>query len=118
MQPNVEERDLELADELDAGLEVLRGDHLVEERARKALAGFHVTAHRADDVPLPDEVLHELAGELDRVPFDPVESRHAELVHLREQLMKAVPELVKERAHLAMREERGFGGGPPGDRIR
>ena len=61
-----------------------------------------------DHVPFPAEVLHELAGQLDRVPLDAVDARHAELVDLREQLVQPVAELVEQRVHLAVREERGL----------
>ena len=75
---------------------------LVEERARHARAGVDVARHGLDHVPLPAEVLHELAGQLDRVPLHAVDARHAELVDLGEQLVQAVAELVEERVHLVV----------------
>jgi hypothetical protein len=108
VQAHVEQGELELAHELQPGLEVLRRDHLVEQRARDLLAGPGMARHVPHHVPLPAEVLHELAGQLHRVPLHAVQPRDAELVDLREQQVQAVPELVEERGDLVVREERGL----------
>ncbi len=79
---------------------------LSKSAARQRRAGLAVPRHVRDDVPFPAEVLHELRGELHRVPLDAGQARHPELVHAREQLVQAVAELVEERDHLVVREER------------
>jgi hypothetical protein len=70
-------------------------------------------------VPLPAEVLHELAGQLDRIPFDAVDAGHEQLVHFGQQVVQAMAELVEQRDHVVMGEQRGprtaVG---PGDRCR
>src|SRR5205823_13010572 len=61
---------------------------------------LHVPQH----VPFPAEVLHELAGQLDRVPLDAIDAGDAEVVDAGKQMMQAVAELVEQREHLVMRE--------------
>ena len=64
--------------------------------------------HAAQHVPLPREVLHELARQLDRVPFDPVDARYAEVLDAREQVVQPVTELVEQGENFVVREERGL----------
>ena len=105
--PNLLEEGTEwLADELQAALEIFRGKHLLEQRAREGLPGVHVLRHAGQHVPFPAEVLHELAGQLDRVPFHAVDARHAEVLDACEQVVQAMPELVEQRQHFVVREER------------
>ncbi len=61
---------------------------------------------RANDVPLPAEVLHELARQLDGVPFDAGDAGHAEVVDLRQHVLQAVAELVEQRGHVVVRQQR------------
>ena len=65
-----------------------------------------VRGHVREHVPFPAEILHELAGQLDRVPFHAVEAGHAGNVDAREQQMQAVAELVEQRRDLVVREQR------------
>jgi hypothetical protein len=62
--------------------------------------------HVLEHVPLPAEVFHELARQLDRVPLDAADARHVALVHLREHVVQAVAELVEEGGHVVVREQR------------
>ena len=87
MQQNVEERELELADGLHAALEVLGGNHLVEQFARQRLTAVDVRRHLADDAPFPAVVLHELRRKFDGVPFDAVDAGDAEFIDLRQQMV-------------------------------
>ena len=57
-------------------------------------------------VPFPAEILHELAGQLDRVPFDAVDARDAEVLDAGEQVVQAVAEFVEQRDHFVVREQR------------
>ena len=61
VQPHVEQRQFDLAQRLQPALEVLGREHLVEQLARQRRAAVDVGRHVAHDVPLPAEVLHELA---------------------------------------------------------
>src|SRR5258706_14248957 len=89
MQAHVEDRELELAHELQAALEILRGEEPLEDRARHAGARIDMACHRLDHGPLPAEILHELAGELDGGPFDARQPAHARLVRLGGELVRA-----------------------------
>ena len=108
MQQHVEQRELEVPDEFHAALEILRGEHPVEQRARQRLAGVDVRRHPFQDVPLPAEILHELAGQFDGVPLDALDARHAGHVDPGQQLVQPVAELVEDRDDLVVGERRGF----------
>ena len=95
-----------MADRRQPALEILRGEHPVEQRARQRLAGVDVRGHVRNYVPLPAEILHELAGKLDRVPFDALDARDAGDLDAGQQLMQAVAELVEERDDFVVRERR------------
>jgi hypothetical protein len=55
--------------------------------------------------PFPAEILHELAGQLDRVPLDAVDAGDAELLDAGEQVVQAVAGLVEEGDHLVVGEQ-------------
>ncbi len=96
MQMHVEQRELELAHGLQSALEILGREHFVEQLARQRLPAIHVLGHACQHVPLPAEVLHELAGQLHRIPLDAVDARDAAMLHAREQMMQPVAELVEQ----------------------
>ena len=64
--------------------------------------------HVRHDVPLPAEILHDLAGQLDRVPLDALDARDARDLDPGQQLVQPVAELVEDRDHLVVRERRGL----------
>ena len=109
MQSHIEKRELDLTQGLQAALEIAGRNHLVEERARQGRLGIDMGGHRRDDVPFPAEVLHELAGQFDCIPFDARNARDAKLIDAGEHMVQSVPELVKQRDHIVMRQERGLG---------
>jgi hypothetical protein len=55
-------------------------------------------------VPFPAEVLHELAGQFDRIPFDAVDAGHRQFVDLGEQVVQAVAALVEQGDHVVVGE--------------
>ena len=65
------------------------------------VAGVDVPRHVAQHVPFPAEVLHELRGQLDRVPFHALDAGNAGDVDAREQLVQPVAELVEDRDDFA-----------------
>jgi len=95
MQQHVVHREDDLAQRAEPALEILCGDHLVEELARQFRASVDVRRHIGQHVPLPAEVFEELRRQLDGVPFDAVDARDAQLAYAREHVMQPVPELVK-----------------------
>ncbi len=102
---HVEQRELHLAQRLHAALEVPRREHLVEQRAGQRGAGVHMFGELLQHIPLPAEVLHELAGQLDGVPLHAGDARHAQLLHLREHVVQPVAELVEQRDDVVVREQ-------------
>ena len=69
-------------------------------------AGVDVRGHVPQHVPLPAEVLHELAGQFDRVPFDAADAGDAELVRPRQHVVQAVAELVEQGDDVVVRQQR------------
>ena len=63
--------------------------------------GGHVFEH----IPLPAEILHELAGQLHRVPFHAADACDVTFVHLGQHVMQPVPKLMEQRRHVIMRQE-------------
>ena len=110
MQAHVEHRELDLAQHGEAALEILGGQHLVEEFARQRRAALHVARHVPQHVPFPGEVLHELAGKLDCIPLHAVDARDAEVLHAREQVMQPVAELVEQSQHVIVSQQGGAAG--------
>ena len=106
MKEHVKERELDLTNGLHARFEVLRGEHLREELVRELFARFDVLRERRHDAFVPGEVFHELARQLHGVPFDAVDAGDG-LFGLRgEHVVKRMPEFVKERCHVVVREGR------------
>ena len=65
-------------------------------------------AHVSDYVPFPAEVLHELARQFDRVPFNTADAGHMPFVDAGQQMLQAVAEFVEQRDHVVVREQRGL----------
>ena len=98
--------ELDLAQRLQAAVEVLRREHAVEQRARQRLARVDVGGQALQHVPLPAEVLHELARQLDRVPLDAGDAGDADVVDARQHVVQAVAELVEQRGDVVVRQQR------------
>ncbi|KAF1858236.1 hypothetical protein Lal_00014736 [Lupinus albus] len=106
VQVHVDQRELHLAQGLHAGLEVLRREHLVVQRARQRLARLHVRRHALQDVPLPAEVFHELRRQFDGIPFHARDAGDGQFVHFRQHVVQAVAEFMEQRRHFVVREQR------------
>ena len=105
---HVEQGEFDLAQRGQSALEILRGEHLVEQGARQWFMGIDMPGHALQHLPLPAKILHELAGQLHRIPLHTVDARHAEVFHFSQQMMQAVAELVEQRLHFIVREQRRF----------
>ena len=106
VQQHVEQRKLDLPQRLQPALEITRRQHLVEQGARQRLAGVDMRRHVFENLPLPAEVFHELAGQLHGIPLDAADARDIALVHLGQHVVQAVPELVKQGGDIVVREQR------------
>jgi hypothetical protein len=106
MQAHVEQREFHLPQRLQPGLEAARRDQLALLVGRDRPAVAHVRRDAIEDLALPGVVLHELAGQFDRVPGHAVDAGQARVVHAREHVVQAVAELVEQRHDIVVRELR------------
>ena len=104
MQFQIEQRKLDLAQRLQAALEIFSRHHFVEQRFGQRRAGLGVARHRAQHLPFIAEVLHELAGQFDCVPFHAMYAGNTKVLHLRQQMMQTVAKLVEQRDHFIVGE--------------
>jgi hypothetical protein len=72
MHQHVKQRKLDLSQGLQAALKILGSQQFVEQGAGQGFARFHMGRHLAQHRPIPAEVFHELAGQLDRVHATPL----------------------------------------------
>ena len=91
-----------------SALKILRSKHFLKQRARQTGTSLHVRAHVLEHLPFPAEILHELAGQFDRVPLDAINSRYAQHFDFGEQMMQAMAEFVEQRDHFVMSERGRF----------
>ena len=106
VQQHVEQRELDLAQGLHAGLEVLGRNHLVVQRAGQGLARVHMGGHVLEHIPFPAEIFHELAGQLDRIPLHAGNARDIAFVDLREHVVQAVAGFVEQGDHVIVSKQR------------
>ncbi len=106
MQPEIEQRELELPDRLHAGLERARCLQLAQCLERQRCAGLDVARDQRQHFLAPGEVLHELARQLDGIPRHAVDAGHAREIHARQHVVQAVAEFVEHRQHFVMRQQR------------
>ncbi len=82
-----------------------RGEHAREQFVGQRFAGLPMPREQVQRLALPAEVLHELAGQFDRVPFHAVDAGDARVIDFGEQMMQAVAEFVEQRGDFVMREQ-------------
>ena len=58
------------------------------------------------DRPFPAKVFHELAGQLNRIPFHATDARHITLIDLREHVVQAVATLVEQGNDVVVGQQR------------
>ena len=106
VQAHIKQRELDLTQSLQATLKVFRGQHLVKQRAGQGFARVHMRGHVTQDRPFPAKVFHELAGQLNRIPFHATDARHITLIDLREHVVQAVAAFVKKGDDVIMGQQR------------
>jgi DNA-directed RNA polymerase II subunit RPB2 len=74
----------------------------------QGFACLPVAGHAQQSGPVVAPVLHELAGQLHRVPLHPADARYIALAHLCEQMVQAVAAFVEQGDYIVMREQGGF----------
>ena len=106
VQQHVKQRKLNLAQRLHAALEVFGCQHFVKQRARQWLIRVDMSGHVFEHIPFPAKVLHELARQLDGVPFHAADARHITLVDLCQHVVQPVAKFMEQRRHIVMRKQR------------
>lgn len=64
-----------------------------------------MTRHRADDLAIPSEVFHQLAGQLDGVPLEAVCPSNRRTIDQSEQVVQAMTGLMQERDDVGVGQE-------------
>ena len=82
-----------------------RAEHLVDQLGGDRLTGRVVAREAREDRWLPGPVLHDLGRSLDEVPLG-LRAGEARELGARQAHVQDVPELVEERLHLAVPEQR------------
>ena len=59
-------------------------------------------------IPFPAEILHELRGQLNRIPLDTIDAGHAQLLNFSEQMMQAVAKFVEQGDDIIVGEQGRF----------
>ena len=103
---HVKQRKFDLPQGLQATLEMLGRQHALEQGAVQGSACLDMGGHGFNDGPFPAEVLHELAGQLHRIPFHAADARDIAFIDLGEQVVQAVATFVKEGDHIVMGQQR------------
>ena len=78
-----------------------RPDHLLKQILGDRFAGLIMARKQIQRLPLPAPVLHDLAGQFHEIPRHR-RSRQTPHLHAAQHMMQQMPELMKDRLHLAM----------------
>ena len=105
MQHQVDEAESQLPHLRVGGAESARALHLLEEILGNRLARLIVAREQIERRALPAPVLHDLRGQLDKIPRHAGAGQRADL-HPAQQVMQQMAELVENRLHIAMRQQR------------
>jgi hypothetical protein len=97
VQPHVEQAELDLAQRLQPALEVLRRQHLVEQRARQRLAAVDVGGHVRSTSHSQQKFSMNWLGSSTASHSTPEMPDTPELVDLRQHVVQAVAEFVEQR---------------------
>ena len=87
-------------------MKAARLDEPLLQRCGQRGAGVDVAGDLLQHIGLPRVVLEKLARQLDRIPGNTIDSGKARVVDARQQVVQAVAELVEQRQHVVVREER------------
>ena len=104
MQAEVEQGELQLSHQEQASVEMPRRLHLVEQRLRQQLAALPVLREQVQRGAFPAEVLHELAGQFDGIPFHAGDPADRWPGHFGQHVVQAVAEFVKQGQHFVVAE--------------
>ena len=107
VQQHVKQSQLNLPQRLQAALEVFGSYHFVKQFTRQGHACCDMRGHVLQYRPLPAKVFHELAGQLNGIPFHTTDTRHIALIHLCEHVMQAMSKFMEQRNDIVVRQQGG-----------
>ena len=108
VQTEIEQAELQLTQNEQRRLIVLRRQHFIQQRFRQRLTGFVMAGDERQRFRLPAPVFHKLARQLDRIPRHAVDAGYARRFDARQHVVQAVAELVEQRGHFIVSEQRRF----------
>ena len=107
VKTEIEQRKFELTHHLHAAKKAAGTEQPIEQFVGHRLAAKVMTRNPWQDLAPPGEVLHELARQLHRIPRHAVDSGDTRNIDPGQQMMQRVTELVKQRNHVVVVEQRG-----------
>ncbi|RML45987.1 hypothetical protein APX70_08567 [Pseudomonas syringae pv. maculicola] len=110
VQFKVEQRELQLTHHHQTGLEVLGGEHFLQQVLRQWLAGFVMTGDQRQTFRLPAPVFHELARQLDRIPCHAIDTGNTRMLDAGQQVVQAVTEFVEQGGDFIVGQQRRLTG--------
>ena len=82
------------------------------QRVGQPFAGLVMAREKIERLAVPAEILHELAGKFDRIPFHAVDAADRRQIHLGKHVMQAMAEFVEQGQYVVVRQQRRrLGGG-------
>lgn len=106
MQAEIEQAELQLAQNKHRRLVVFRRQHFLQQLLRQRFTGFIMAGDKRQRFRLPAPVLHKLARQLDRIPRHPADAGNPGGVDAGQHMVQTVAELVEQGDHFVMGEQR------------
>lgn len=108
MEAEIEQAELQLAQNKQRRLVIFRCQHFIQQLLRQRLAGFIVTGDKRQRLRLPAPVFHKLARQFDRIPRHPTDPGNTSGFNAGQHMVQAVTELVEQGDHFVMGKQRRF----------
>ena len=108
MEAEIEQTELQLAQNKQRRLVVFRRQHFIQQLLRQRFAGFIVTGDKRQRLRLPAPVFHKLARQFDRIPRHPADPGYTGGFYAGQHMVQAVTELVEQGDHFVMGKQRRF----------
>ena len=104
VQFKIKTREFDLPQRIERRIERARAEQALQHVDGQRFAAVDVRGYERQHLGAPDEVFHELARQLDRVPGHAVDPGDAGIGHPRQHVVQPVAEFVKQRGHLVVRQ--------------
>lgn len=108
MKAEIKQAELQLTQNKQRRLVVLRRQHFIQQLFRQRFAGFIVTRDKRQRLRLPAPVFHKLTRQFDRIPRHTADTGNTSGFDAGQHMVQAVTELVEEGDHFVVSEQRRF----------